>query len=85
MDWDEKIWQAFVRAAAYIPPQVRMEAVILVVERSEQLAKKRKSSRVEEEDLVRAAMDKVPKAYKEVSLQILREQGLNVPGQTGDW
>ncbi len=79
MDWDEKIWQSFVRAAAYIPPQVRMEAVILVVERSEELARKRNSPRVEEEDLVQAAAEKVPKAYRKVSLQILKEQGLKVP------
>lgn len=79
MNWEDKVWKAFLRAVAYIPPQVRMEALLLVVERSEELARARGSEVVEEEDLVQAAIEKTPKAYKRVSLQILSEQGLSVP------
>ena len=80
MAWEERIWQAFVRAAAYIPPTVRMEAVTLVVERSEHLARARRSDLVEEMDLMTAAAEKVPRAYRRVSLQILEEQGLRLSG-----
>ena len=79
MPWEERVWQAFVRAAAYIPPAVRMEAVTLVVEQSEGLARARGSETVEEPDLMSAAAEKVPRAYRRVSLQILQEQGLEVP------
>lgn len=83
MVWDERIWQAFVRAAAYIPPTVKMEAVLLVIERSEKLAQKRGSCRVEEQDLVHATAQKIPAAYRRVSLQVLEEQGLKVPAYGG--
>jgi len=78
MPWSEPVWQAFLRAAAYIPPVVRMEAVVLVVEQSERLARARGADTVEEADLVVAAREKVPRAYRKISLQILEEQGLKV-------
>lgn len=78
MPWDENIWKALLRAAAYIPPTVRVEALIAVIKESEREAIRRGSEIVEERDLVIAAHRKVPAAYKEVSLQILREQGINV-------
>jgi hypothetical protein len=78
MAWDEQVWQAFVRAAAYIPPAVRMEAVVLVVEQSERIARARGAHAVEERDLVVAAREKVPRAYRALSLQILEEQGIKV-------
>ena len=79
MPWNEDIWQAFLRAAAYIPPPVRMEAVTLVVEQSEARARARGSERVEEPDLMASAAEKVPRAYRRVSLQVLQEQGLKLP------
>jgi hypothetical protein len=79
MAWDDRIWTAFLRAAAFIPPAVRMEAVVLVVEESERLARRRSALLVEERDLMRAAVDKVPRAYRKVSLQTLVEQGLRLP------
>ncbi|MBN2360333.1 MAG: hypothetical protein JXR83_12845 [Deltaproteobacteria bacterium] len=78
MAWEPEVWQAFLRAAAYIPPPVRMEAVALVVEHSERLAAKRGSNAVEEQDLMTAASQRVPRAYRQVSLQILEEQGLRL-------
>jgi hypothetical protein len=76
MTWSEPVWQAFLRAAAYIPPAVRMEAVVLVVAQAEALARRRGSEVVEASDLFLAARDKVPRAYRKVSLQILEEQGI---------
>lgn len=78
MDWDEKVWVAFKRASAYIPPIVRMEAVLGVIEESEREARKRGSKRVMEKDLVVATKRKVPRAYKRVSLEILEEQGITI-------
>lgn len=82
MDWDEKVWVAFKRASAYIPPTVRMEAVLRIIEESEKEAKIRGSNLVEEKDLVIAAKRKVPKAYKQISLDILKEQGISVNEHT---
>jgi hypothetical protein len=76
--WNEKVWTAFKRAVAYIPLTVRMEAILTIIEASEKEARKRGSDIVEEQDLVRAAKKKVPRAYRSISLNILREQGINV-------
>jgi len=78
MNWDERVWKALLRAAAYIPPTVRMEAVLSIIEESEKIAKSRGSNIVEEEDLVKAVVKRVPKAYKRISLKILSECGINI-------
>jgi hypothetical protein len=78
MRWDERVWLAFRRAAAYIPPTVRMEAILATIEESERKARERGSDMVEEVDLVKAAMKRVPASVKSVCLEVLREQGINV-------
>lgn len=78
MPWDEKVWRAFLRATAYIPPTIRMEAIIAIIEESEKNARNRGAEQVGEEDLVAAAHKQVPPTYKQISLKILEEQGINV-------
>lgn len=76
MPWEERVWKAFLRAAAYIPPTVRMEAIIAVIEESEKNAQARGAREVGEQDLIAAARRRVPPAYRETSLKILEEQGI---------
>lgn len=78
MPWDERVWRAFLRAATYIPPTIRMEAIIAIIEESEKNARTRGAEQVREEDLVAAAHKRVPPAYKQISLKILEEQGIRI-------
>ncbi len=77
MGWNEKTWNALIRSFAYIPPTIRMEALLTMIKTSEEEARGRKSPKVEEEDLVKAAKKKVPTPYKSISLLILKECGIN--------
>ena len=76
--WDDRVWNALIRASAYIPPSVRVEALMSIIEESERIATSRGSDVVEEYDLVLAAYRRVPLAYRRVSFQILKEQGIDV-------
>lgn len=78
MQWDERVWLALRRAAAYIPPTVRMEAILATIEESEREAKSRGSNIVREVDLVKAVKKRVPSAVKPQCLAVLRELGINV-------
>ena len=82
MPWDEQLWLNLRRAAGYIPPTVRMEAVITMIEGSERAAQKRGASIVEEVDLVKTAVKKVPLSVRSLCLDILREQGIEVDKYT---
>jgi len=82
MSWDEQLWLNLRRAAGYIPPTVRMEAVITMIEGSELAAQKRGASIVEEVDLVKTAVKKVPLSVRSLCLDILREQGVEVDKYT---
>jgi len=78
MPWDERIWLTLRRAAAYIPPSVRMEAILTTIEESEREAKARGSAIVEENDLVKAVKKKVPPSVRDQCLAVLQELGINV-------
>ncbi len=80
MPWDERVWLALRRAITAVPLRIRMEALISVVEGSEEEARRRGSLQVEEADLVKAAKKKVPRAFRSMALQILKECGVNVNG-----
>jgi hypothetical protein len=83
MEWDERVWSALKAALSMVPPFVRKRALDKIIEGAEDFAKARGSDKVEEQDLVKAARDKVPEDMREISLQILAEQGININESAG--
>ncbi len=82
MPWDEHLWVSLRRAAGYIPPAVRTEAVLTMIEGSEREARTRGASIVEEVDLVKTAVKKIPLSVRSLCLDILRELGVEVDKYT---
>lgn len=78
MPWKEETWTILRRAAAYVPPSIRMEAVLTLVDASEKEARARGSPVVENDDLARAAAKKIPTAVKPLAISVLEELGLDV-------
>ncbi len=78
MPWHEGTWLTLRRAAAYIPPTVRMEAVITIVKASEAEAKARDSPLVEDTDLTHAASRKIPMSVRPMALSVLEELGISI-------
>jgi len=78
MPWDEKVWQALKDAITPMPPFVRGKALKTIIEASEKAARDRGSPRVEEQDLVKAAKEKIPSVAKGRMLAALAEYGIKI-------
>ncbi|NIR87164.1 hypothetical protein GWO13_06145 [Candidatus Bathyarchaeota archaeon] len=78
MEWSERVWEALKRAVTSMPIFIRKRALEKIIKESEENAKKRNSSIVEEVDLVKAAKEKVPRIVRPMCLDALREQGTDV-------
>jgi len=73
MPWDEEVWRGLKDAVTPMPPFVRQRALRIIIEASEGFARERGSDVVQEEDLVRAAREKVPAMARHRMLQALME------------
>jgi 2-phosphoglycerate kinase len=82
MPWSEETWTILRRAAAYIPPAIRMEAILTIVEASEEEARARGSPVVDNEDLAKAAIKKIPTNVRPLAISVLEELGLDVSRYT---
>lgn len=78
MPWDEALWQKLKDAISPMPPPVRQEALRIIVEASEAMARGRGSELVEERDLVEAAKMKVPDFARRRMLDALADTGIKV-------
>jgi len=78
MEWDPQVWQALKDAISPMPPFVRKKALRTIIEASEKAAHERDASQVEEQDLVKAAMEKVPSVMRGRMLDALAEQGIRI-------
>jgi hypothetical protein len=85
MRWDEELWRKLKDAISPMPPFVRQQALVIIVEASEAFARERGSEVVEEEDLVKAAKTKTPPFARKQMLESLAEMGINVkPEETSE-
>jgi len=78
MEWDPVVWQALRDAVSPMPPFVRKRALQTIIEASENFGHERRSVIVEEQDLVRAAREKMPALARQRMLDALIEQGIRV-------
>jgi hypothetical protein len=61
-----------------MPPFIRKQALKMIIEASESFAQERDAVIVQEEDLVRAAREKMPALGRQRMLDALAEQGIRV-------
>jgi hypothetical protein len=78
VDWDEDIWRRLKDAVSPMPPFIRKKALEMVIEASESFAQERGAVIVQEEDLARAAREKIPAFARQRMLDALAEQGIRV-------
>jgi hypothetical protein len=78
MPWNEDLWQKLKDAVSPMPPFVRRRALKTIIEASETFAQEREAEMVEEEDLVRAAKERVPAPSRGLMLGALAEMGIGV-------
>jgi hypothetical protein len=78
MSWDDELWRKLKDAISPMPPFIRQTALKMIIEASESLARERGAVIVQEEDLVRAAREKVPAFARQRMLDALAEQGIRV-------
>jgi hypothetical protein len=65
-----------------MPPLIRKKALKMIIEASESFAQERGAEIVEEEDLVRAAREKVPVLAHQSVMDALAEQGIRASSLT---
>jgi hypothetical protein len=82
MSWDDELWRKLKDAISPMPPFIRKKALKMIIEASEDFAQERGAEIVEEEDLVRAAREKVPDLVRQSVMDALAEQGIRVNGLT---
>lgn len=82
MSWDDELWRKLKDAISPMPPFIRKKALKMIIEASEGFAQERGAEIVEEEDLVRAAREKVPDLVRQSVMDALAEQGIRVNGLT---
>jgi hypothetical protein len=78
MPWDDKLWRKLKDAISPMPPFIRKTALKMIIEASESFAQERGAGIVREEDLVRAAREKIPALARQRMLDALAEQGIGV-------
>jgi len=76
MSWDDELWRKLKDAISPMPPFIRKKALKMIIEASEGFAQERGAEVVEEEDLVRAAREKVPALARQSVMDALAEQGI---------
>ena len=82
MSWDDELWRKLKDAISPMPPFIRKKALKMIIEASEDFAQERGAEIVEEEDLVRAAREKVPDLVRQSVMDALAEQGIRTNGLT---
>lgn len=78
MSWDDELWRKLKDAISPMPLSIRKVAVSMIIEASESIAQERGARIVQEEDLVRAAREKIPALARQRMLDALAEQGIRV-------
>lgn len=78
MGWDPLVWQALKDAVSPMPLFIRKKALTMIIKASEESARGRGASQVEEQDLVKAAMEKVSSLARGRMLAALAEQGIRI-------
>ena len=76
--WDDELWRKLKDAVSPMPVFVRKKALKRIIEASEGFAQERGARVVQEEDLVRAANEKVPPLARQRMLDALAEQGIRI-------
>lgn len=76
MPWDEEVWRKLKDAISPMPPPIRAKALEAIIAASEEFARSRGAKIVQEEDLLRAARERVPAADRQRMLEALAQQGL---------
>jgi hypothetical protein len=64
MDWDEKVYENFKKLIDQAPVFSRKTAERLTSQKAEENARARGSSRIEEEDMIRAFLSETPGPFK---------------------
>ena len=82
MPWDEELWRKLKDAVSPMPPFIRGKALKMIIEASESLAQEREAAIVQEEDLVKAAREKLPALARQRMLDALAEQGIRVDNRS---
>jgi len=77
MDWDEQTKQKFKRMISKIPVFHRGITENAVTKRAEENAQKRKSSLIEEEDVVAAFFSDVPSPFYSMMVRLLEQSGID--------
>jgi len=78
MPWDDELWRKLKDAISPMPPFIRKQALKIIIEASESFAQERGAVIVQEEDLLRAAREKIPALARQRMLDALVEQGIRV-------
>ena len=78
MEWEPLVWQALKDAVSPMPPFVRKGALRTIIKASEEAARARGASQVQEQDLVKAATEKVPSVMRGRMLDALAGQGIQI-------
>ena len=78
MKWDDEAWGVVKRTSSTIPPFARVKSLRAIIEASEWAAKQRRGQRVEVRDIVKGVKERAPEAYRDLFLNALREQSIDV-------
>jgi hypothetical protein len=78
MAWNDAVWRKLKDAVSPMPLFVRGKALKTIIEASESFAQERGAAIVQEEDLLRAAREKIPTLARQRMLDALAEQGIGV-------
>jgi len=77
MLWEKEAKEKFKLLIAKLPFFHRQIAEKVVIEKAEQLALERDSSKVEKEDLAQAFLSEVPEVFRNYLIDLLKNAGLN--------
>jgi hypothetical protein len=77
MDWEPKIQEKFKAIIAKIPVFHRRIAEEAIIQKAEENAKNRNSSRVEEQDVVSAFFSDVPNPFYSMMIRLLEQSELD--------
>ncbi len=77
MLWEKEVKEKFKLLIDKLPFFHRQIAERVVIEKAEQLAFERHSSKVEKEDLAQAFLSEVPEVFRNYLIDLLKNSGLN--------
>jgi ribosomal protein L17 len=77
IEWNEQAKQHFEAVITNLPQFHRSIAELLVKDKSQELAQKRQSTVVEDQDVVKAFFQEVPPAFKDMMKRLFSQLGID--------